>query len=168
MNISTVNRIADELAGLVGGYNAKGLLTALLVALAGGFLLGGLLGTWFGYLFLLLPLCLGLLGAGFVAYMRFRGEDALGGLGQLGQSSRGREAGQSRNLPDVPPPTPMAPPPSSIPDGFSRLEWQIMERVGQNDGTLSVSALSIELDAPKESVQKAIEDLAERGMISLG
>ena len=168
MNIDNLNRVIDGLAGAAGGYNAKGLLTAVLVTLAGGFLLGGLLGTWFGYLFLLLPLCLGLLCAGFLAYMRFRGEGAPTGPGQLGQPSHGGEAGQSPNLPTAPPPAPMPPqPPLNIPEGLSRLEHQIMEHIGRNDGSLSVSALVIELDAPREAIQEAIEGLADRGIINL-
>ncbi len=166
MNIDNLNRIADGLAGAAGGYNAKGLLTALLVALAGGFLLGGLLGTWFGYLFLVPPLCLGLLGAGLVAYVRFRGEGARGRLGQFSQPGHGGGIEQSGDPPSVPQQT-STPPPSSIPDGLSRLEHQIMEHAGRNDGTLSVSALAAQLDVPRETVQDAIEDLAERGIISL-
>lgn len=42
-----------------------------------------------------------------------------------------------------------------------------MEHVGPNGGTLSVSALAAQLDVPRETVQDAIEDLAERGIISL-
>ncbi len=170
MNIDNLNRIADGLAGAAGGYNAKGLLTALPVALAGGFLLGGLLGTWFGYLFLVPPLCLGLLGAGFVAYVRFRGEGARGGPGQFGQPVHGGEIEQSGDPPSVPQQTPTPPPssiPDGIPDGLSRLEHQIMEHVGRGGGTLSVSAIAAQLDVPRETVQDAIEGLASRGIISL-
>ena len=158
MNIDNLNRIADGLVGQVGGYNAR----TLLGTVAAGFLLGGLLGTWFGYLFLLLPLCLCLLGAGFLAYVKFRGEEG------LGQSSSGGEIGQVRDPAGTSPPAPQSPTPSiPIPDGLSRLEHQIMERIGRNDGSLSVSAIAIELDVPRQTVQETIEDLAERGMISL-
>ncbi len=58
--------------------------------------------------------------------------------------------------------------PSAIPaEGLSELEQLIMERIGQGDGNVSVSALANELGVPGESVRKTIEDLASRGVISL-
>ena len=42
-----------------------------------------------------------------------------------------------------------------------------MERIGQGDGNVSVSALANELGATGESVRNTIEDLANRGLIRL-
>jgi DNA-binding MarR family transcriptional regulator len=58
--------------------------------------------------------------------------------------------------------------PSAIPaEGLSELEQLIMERIGQGDGNVSVSALANELGATGESVRNTIEDLANRGLIRL-
>ncbi len=57
--------------------------------------------------------------------------------------------------------------PSAVPARLSGLEQQIMERVGREDGSISVRSLAEELGVSRESVRETIEDLSDRGVISL-
>ena len=57
--------------------------------------------------------------------------------------------------------------PSAVPARLSGLEQQIMERVGRGDGSISVRSLAEELGVSRESVRETIEDLSDRGVISL-
>lgn len=173
MNMDNLNRTADQLAELAGGYNR----TTLYGGLAASFLGGSFLGALFGWLFFALLLVISLIVGGVVGYMIFRSS---GGLASLrGQSATQHAAGSPQQAPPAPqqpssvpqpaaPPSPPPPPAADAPAELTELERQIMERVAQTDGNLSISALASELNVPGETVQQTIEDLANRGIITLG
>ena len=187
MNIDNLNRTADQLAELAGGYNRTTLFGGLAASLLGGSFLGAL----FGWLFFLLLLVVSLIVAGVVGYMILRSS---GGLASLrGQSAAQPAPGSSQQVSPVPqqpssatqqapppppappssqqappmPPSPSAPAPSAPPE-LSDLERQIMEHLVQSDGNLSISALAGELGVSGETIQQTVEDLANRGVIALG
>ena len=190
MNIDNLNRTADQLAELAGGYNRTTLFGGLAASLLGGSFLGAL----FGWLFFLLLLVVSLIVGGVVGYMILR---SAGGLASLrGQSAAQPAPGSSQQAPPVPqqpssatqqapppasspapppssqqappmPPSPSAPAPSAPPE-LSDLERQIMEHLVQSDGNLSISGLAGELGVSGETIQQTVEELANRGVIALG
>ena len=173
MNMDNLNRTADQLAELAGGYNR----TTLFGGLAASFLGGSFLGALFGWLFFVLILVISLIVGGVVGYMIFRSSGGLAGL--RGQSAAQPAAGSPQQAPPAPqqpssvpqpaaPPSPPPPPEADAPAELSELEQRIMERVAQTDGNLSLSALASELNVLGETVQQTIEDLANRGIITLG
>ena len=169
MNIDNVNRTADQLADLAGGYNR----TTLFGGVAASFLGGSFLGALFGWLFFVLLLVIALIIGGVVGYMMFRsagGAVVLPGRGPAQPSSAS---------PEPPPPAPpppsavhqqaAAPPPPAAPAvELSDLERAVMERLVQSDGNLSISALAGELGVSGETIQETVEGLANRGFIALG
>ncbi len=171
MEGNNLRSTADQLVEMAGGYNLRTLIAVALAGLAIGFLLGGLLGRQFGFWFLLLPVVICLAAAGVIVIMRFQQS---GGLENLRGGGR---VGQGGSFSSMPPsaftPPPGAPPveltelepPGAPPVELTELEQQIMERVNQGAGSLSVSALANELSVPEETVRKTIEDLANRGAI---
>ncbi len=159
MEGNNFRRVADELVGVAGGYNLRTVIAAALAGLAIGFLLGGLLGRQFGFGFLLIPVVICLAVAGVVGFMKFQKS---GGLGSL---RGGRSAGQEGSFSSIPPPA--FTPPVASPIELTELELQIMERVSQGDGSISVGALAEEFGVSRRSVRETIEDLANRGVISL-
>ena len=188
MNVENLNRTADQLAELVGGYNR----TTLFGGLAASFLGGSFLGALFGWLFFVLLLAISLIVGGIVGYMLLRSAGGLAGL--RGQSAAQPAPGSSQQAPPAPqqppsvpqqadppasapspPPSPQqttpAPPPppaAPAPAGLSDLEQQIMERLVQSNGNLSISALAGELGVSGETIQQTVEGLANRGVITLG
>ena len=181
MNMDNLNRTADQLAELVGGYNR----TTLFGGLAASFLGGTFLGALFGWLFFVLLLVIALIVGGVVGYMIFRSS---GGLASMrSQSTTQPAAGSYQQAPQEPfsvpqpaappapdpshPPSPQqAPPPlpSPAPAELSDLERAVMERLAQSDGNLSISALAGELGVSGETIQQTVESLANRGVIALG
>ncbi len=173
MNMDNLNKTADQLAELAGGYNR----TTLFGGLAASLLAGSFLGALFGWLFFVLVLVISLIAGGVVGYMVFR---SVGGLESLrGQSTAQPGPGSSQQASPAPqqpstvpqpaaPPPPLPPPAPPAPPELSDLERQIMGRLAQSDGNLSISALAGELNVPGETIQQTIEDLANRGVITLG
>lgn len=187
MNMDNLNKTADQLAELAGGYNR----TTLFGGLAASLLVGSFLGALFGWLFFVLVLVISLIAGGVVGYMVFR---SAGGLESLrGQSTAQPGPGSSQQAPPSPQqpssvpqpaappppapappahqqarPSPLPPPAPPAPPELSDLERQIMGRLAQSDGNLSISALASELGVSGETIQQTIEDLANRGVITLG
>ena len=160
MEGNNLRNTANQLVEMAGGYNLRTVIAVALAGLAIGFLLGGLLGRQFGFGFLLLPVIICLVVAGVIGFMRFQKS---GGLENLrGGGSAGQE-GSSSSMP----PTTFTPPPAAPPVELTELEQQIMERVSQGDGSISVGALAEEFGVSRESVRDTIENLANRGVLSL-
>ena len=72
MEGNNLRSTADQLVETMGGYNLRTLIAVALAGLAIGFLLGGLLGTQFGFWFLMLPVVICLAVAGVIGFMRFQ------------------------------------------------------------------------------------------------
>ena len=160
MEGNNLRSTADQLVEMAGGYNLRTVIAVALVGLAFGFLLGGLLGRQFGFWFLLLPVVICLVVAGVMGFMRFQKS---GGLG----SSGGGSGGQERSFSSMLPAAFTSPPPADAPVELTELEQRIMERVAKGDGSISVSALAEEFGVSRESVRETIQDLANRGVLSL-
>ena len=170
MNNDKLRKVADDLVELVGGYNPRGLSILVLSGLAIGFLVGGFLAMWVGIFFLLLPVVAGLVAGGVVAYMRFQEGGGFANMRQQRAAAQSTSPSSSssaprRTSPQPPPPT-QAPVP--VPAQLSELEQQVMEWVVQADGNISVSAMADELGVPDDTIRQTIEELAGRGVISLG
>ena len=151
-----VNKVADDLVELAGGYNRRAFCVLVLIALALGFLLGGLLGIQCGIYFLLLPVLVCLVAVGLMLFLKFR---------------QSRE-GQSQDSPGAvlhpsPPVAPTPAPPTAPAPVLSPLEQQVMERLARTEESLSVSGLAAELGQSENTIRAAIENLANRGLISL-
>ena len=154
MESNNLRNTAEQLVEIVGGFNLRTVIAVGLTGLAIGFLLGGLLGRQFGFWFLLLPVVVCLAVAGVLGFMRFRQS---GGLDNLRDGGAGQEAGYSGMPPGAFPP----------PVELTELEQQIMERVDQGDGSISVGALAEEFGVSRQFVLDTIEDLADRGVLNL-
>lgn len=160
MEGNNLRSTANQLVETMGGYNLRTLVVVALAGLAIGFLLGGLLGTQFGFWFLMLPVVICLVVAGVIGFMRFQKS---GGLENLRGGGR---VEQGESFSSIPPP--VFTPPSVAPAvELTELEQQIMERVSRGDGSISVSALAEEFGVSRESVRETIENLANRGVLSL-
>ena len=164
MNNDKLRKVADDLVELAGGYNPKGLLIVVLSGLALGFLMGGFLAMRVGIFFLLLPVVAGLAAGGVAAYIKFQGS---GGPSNV---RRQREPTPSEVVSSQSPEAIRAPQQTSppVPAQLSELERQVMERVVQANGNVSVSALADELGVPADSVRQTIDELIGRGAITLG
>ena len=171
MNKDKLTRAADDLAGLAGGYNLRNLIIFGLSGLAIGFLIGGFLGRSIGFWFLLIPVAAGLLAGGVAAYMRFQEGGGFSNLRQQRAATQSVSPTSSSGAPRQPspaPPVPSTQTPVPVPAQLSELERQVMERVVQANGNVSVSALADELGVPADSVRQTIDDLIGRGAITLG
>lgn len=183
MNMDNLNRTADQLAELVGGYNR----TTLFGGLAASFLGGSFLGALFGWLFFALLLVISLIVGGVVGFMVLRSAGGLASLRGQGAAQPGpgyspspppssTAPQQAAPPPPVPssthpqqaPPAPPPPPAAPAPPELSELEQQIMERLAQSDGNLSISGLAGELGVSGETMQQTVEGLVSRGVIALG
>ena len=171
MNNDKLRKVADDLVELAGGYNPKGLLIVVLSGLALGFLMGGFLGRSIGFWFLLIPVAASLLAGGVAAYMRFQEGGGFSNLRQQRAATQSASPTSSSGAPRQPSPAPPAPStqtPVPVPAKLSELERQVMERVVQANGNVSVSALADELGVPADSVRQTIDELIGRGAITLG
>ncbi len=170
MNNDKLRRVVDDLVELAGGYNSRGLLIVVLSGLALGFLVGGFLAMRFGIFFLMLPVVAGLAAGGVVAYMRFQEGKGSSNPRQQRAATQSTSPSSSTNAPRQMSLPPLAPTQTPVPAQaqLSELEQQVMDRVVQADGNVSVSALAAELGVTPDSARQTIEDLVGRGVITLG
>ena len=104
---------------------------------------------------------------GVIAYVKTRQSDGPSNMDWQQPAAQDGDS-ESPSWQTLPTPEAAPPLPSPAPVELSEFESRIMERVDQTEGALSVSALASELGVSGDEVRQTIEDLANRGIISLG
>ena len=166
MSNSNIEKTCEKLVEQLGGYNPRTIVIIVIGGLGVGYLLGGLANRAFGSAYLLLPLVVGLAAATVIAARKYQVADRV-------KERFPADRPPVRTRVSAPRPSPVSPPAqqdAAEPDPIelSELERQIMERVNQGDGNLSVSAIASETGASGDDVRKAVERLAGEGLIDFG